>query len=231
MYVFEEQVQNHIVKATGTVYSQFPGTYNFRFNCSDGNGFEVGKWYNMLVSGRVNNVWEIRSPEPFYVEQATLSVINTGVIPVNVTQVTGVAITSTDVVKANVVQVSGVQTNLEGVQSIPSGQFAYYADIRLERDTTNSINEYTINWFKNTIPLTSGQVTSPTLQVYKRTDGSSLIGLAGASGMAHVNTSLGTVKYDERTNVITVGEPYIAEAKAIIDGVVKTWNRLIGRDG
>lgn len=158
---------------------------------------------------------------------------STGVIglnkpPVNIVQVTGSPIVPNVVVDANIIRVSGLDVNLDTVQQLPTGQFAYYADIRIERDTTNAKDEYTVQWFKNATPLTSGQITSPTIQVIKRSDGTDLV---ASVAMSYISVNIGTVKYDEATNKISVGEPYIVKVSATIDGVTKTSHKIIGRDG
>lgn len=103
----------------------------------------------------------------------------------------------------------------------------YYADINYTVDSANSQDEYTVSWFKNGVPLSSGQIVSPTIQVIKRSDGSDLI---ATTSMQFINTALGTVKKDETTNRRGNGEAAIAQVQATIDGATRTWRRLFSRD-
>jgi hypothetical protein len=104
----------------------------------------------------------------------------------------------------------------------------YFSDIQLDKDSANSKDEWTASWFKNSVPVT-GVLTSPTLQVVKRSDGSSLI---PATGMTAVGTLGGVVKYDESltANRTTLGESYIAVVNATIDGSAQTFRKVVGRD-
>lgn len=114
-------------------------------------------------------------------------------------------------------------------QSFASGAFTpvYYADINYTVDTTNVRDEYTVGWFKNGCPLPSSAISSPTLQVIKRADGTDLI---ANSSMSFISTAVGTVKKDESTNRLGTGEAGIAVVQAIIDGATQTWRRLFSRD-
>src|SRR5690606_6186465 len=69
----------------------------------------------------------------------------------------------------------------EGEVSLSSGGIAlnstedvYHADIQLTVDDSNSQDEYTVIWFLNGTRITSG-ITSPTIQVIKRSDGTDLV--------------------------------------------------------
>lgn len=103
----------------------------------------------------------------------------------------------------------------------------YYADINYTVDTSNSRDEYTVSWFRNGCPLPSSAISSPTLQVIKRADGTDLI---ASSSMSFISTAVGTVKKDESTNRLGTGEAGIAVVQAIIDGATQTWRRLFSRD-
>jgi len=101
----------------------------------------------------------------------------------------------------------------------------YHADIELTIDSANSMDEYTVRWFKNGTRLTTG-VTNPTIQVIDRFDGSDLIAETAMSdpdgGMLFV--------YDEDTDRTVLGQSYDALAGATIDGVVRYWSKLVSRD-
>lgn len=102
----------------------------------------------------------------------------------------------------------------------------YYADIRLERSWGDAQDEWTVQWFLDEEPLSSG-ITNAKIQVINRSNGSDLVALAD---MTQIGTS-GRYKYDEATNRITPGDSVIVIATATIDGATHTWSRVLGRDG
>lgn len=102
----------------------------------------------------------------------------------------------------------------------------YHADIAFTRDQSNTQDEYTVTWFKNGVRQTSG-ITSPTIQVVKRADGSDLV---ASASMTQVG-STGTYKYDATgAERVTLGEAVLAVASASIDSSTRTFSRLISRD-
>jgi hypothetical protein len=121
----------------------------------------------------------------------------------------------------------GTQTVNWSGTGIVSQADLYHADVMLTVDTNNSQDEYTVKWYRNGEAVTSG-ITSPTIQVVKRADGSDLI---AETAMAQV-ASTGTYKYDESTdgNRMTLGEAAIAVVKATINGSERTFEQIIGRD-
>lgn len=102
----------------------------------------------------------------------------------------------------------------------------YHADIQFTRDQSNTQDEYTITWFKNGVRQTTG-ITSPTIQVIKRSDGSDLIASTTPTQIA----STGTYKHDATgANRQTVGEAVLVVVTATIDAGSRSFSRLIGRD-
>lgn len=101
----------------------------------------------------------------------------------------------------------------------------YTAKIDLARDNANTRDEYTVTWFKNGIRVTSG-ITSPTIQVVKRADGTDLI---ASTAMTQIG-STGSYKYDEATNRITVGEAAVVLVGATIDGSAREYSMPVSRD-
>jgi len=109
------------------------------------------------------------------------------------------------------------------------GQVAaiYTAQIDVADDEANTQDEYSVQWFKNGAPITSG-VTSPTIQVIKRADGTDLVASVAMSEIG----STGAYKYDAtaEANRITAGEAVGVHCAATIDGATRTWRKLISRD-
>jgi hypothetical protein len=102
----------------------------------------------------------------------------------------------------------------------------YHADIKLNIDDANSQDEYTITWFKNGVRITSG-ITSPTLQVVKRSDGTDLIASTTPTEIA----STGSYKHDATTTArMTAGQDAMVIVTATIDASSRTFATLVGRD-
>lgn len=101
----------------------------------------------------------------------------------------------------------------------------YQADIDLTVDEANSKDEYTVAWFKNGVPVTSG-ITLPKIQVVKRVDGTDLV---AETTMTQIGAT-SAYKYDEPSNRITAGEAVVVVVKGTIDGSVRTWRRPVSRD-
>ena len=103
----------------------------------------------------------------------------------------------------------------------------YHADIELTRDSGNTRDEYTVTWLKSGVRITSG-ITSPTIQVINRADGTDLI--SAAEGVMDEVEGTGSYWYNDSTNRITAGEAVIAIATATIDGTSRTFPRVLTRD-
>jgi hypothetical protein len=102
----------------------------------------------------------------------------------------------------------------------------YHADIHFTRDQTNTTDEYEIRWFKNGLRVTSG-ITSPTIQVVNRSDGSDLI---AATALTQIG-SAGAYKLDATGGLrLTVGQSAEAIVSATIDSGTRTFSRMVGRD-
>lgn len=103
----------------------------------------------------------------------------------------------------------------------------YAAQIDYVDDDGNEVDEFTVQWFRNGAPVTSG-ITSPTIQVIKRADGTDLV---AATSMTQIGTT-GAYKYDESTaaNRISAGEAVLVQVQATIDGAARTWRKVVGRD-
>jgi hypothetical protein len=103
----------------------------------------------------------------------------------------------------------------------------YAAQIDFADDDDNSQDEYTVQWFKNGAPVTSG-ITVPTIQVIKRTDGTDLVAQAS---MTQIGSS-GAYKYDVTSagSRVSAGEAVVVQVTATIDGATRTWRRVVSRD-
>ncbi len=117
-------------------------------------------------------------------------------------------------------------TNIHECRDSPQAEDdVYHADIVLTIDAANSRDEYTITWFRNDNRLTSG-ITSPTIQVVKRADGTNLI---APTALVQIGTT-GSYKHDEPTSRTTKGEAVLAVVSATIDGETRTFSALLFRD-
>lgn len=101
----------------------------------------------------------------------------------------------------------------------------YWAVLDYRRDQDHMQDEYTVTWYRDGVALTGG-ITSPTIQVIRRSDGSDLV---AAAAMVQVG-STGSYKYDEPTNRQELGESCLVVLSATIDGAARTWREIVGRD-
>lgn len=138
----------------------------------------------------------------------------------------GVEITL-ETANSNVLNVETKVDVIDGIvdQILPQVADIYTANIEFNLDNTNTKDEYTVTWRKNATILTSG-ITSPTIQVIKRVDGTNLI---ASTAMTQIG-STGSYKYDEATNRVTIGEAVLVKVQATIDAATRTWQRVLVRD-
>jgi hypothetical protein len=127
-------------------------------------------------------------------------------------------------IKAQADKVPDSPAAVGSAMTLAASEDVYHADIFLTRDTTNSRDEYTVQWYKNGNAVTSG-ITEPKLQVVKRSDGSDLI---AATALTQIG-STGAYKLNTTTR-LTSGEAAVAVTTATIDAAARTWRRPIGRD-
>lgn len=130
-------------------------------------------------------------------------------------------------IKADVRDYGGTAgTATSGIPSVALSSDYYHADIQFVRDQANTQDEWTVTWYKNGVRVTAS-ITSPTLQLVKRADGTDL---KAATAMTQVG-STGTYKLDlTGADRVTVGEAVLAVVAATIDAGSRTFARLIGRD-
>ena len=138
-------------------------------------------------------------------------------------------ISGTDVLTADVTQWNGTAVGTPATAGYPVVTLKddlYHADIQFTRDQANTTDEWSVTWFKNGVRV-SASVTSPTLQLVKRADGTDL---KAATAMTEIGTTE-SYKLDlTTTDRVTVGEAVIAIAVATIDGSSRSFSRLVGRD-
>lgn len=129
-----------------------------------------------------------------------------------------------DAIKAKTDLVPPSPAAVGSAMTLATTENVYHADVFLTRDMLNSRDEYTVIWYKNGTPVTSG-ITVPTIQVVRRSNGTDFI---VASSMTQIG-STGAFKYDSDVRLVS-GEAGIAVVQATIDGASRTWRRVVGRD-
>jgi len=107
---------------------------------------------------------------------------------------------------------------------LASSEDVYWGKISFFSDNANAQDEYEVVWYKNGAPVTSG-ITTPTIQVIKRADGSDLVGEASMTQVG----STGAYKYDSTTRH-TAGEALLVVCQATIDGSERECREWVGRD-
>jgi hypothetical protein len=100
---------------------------------------------------------------------------------------------------------------------------SYYAAIDVCFDDSGGKDKYSIQWFDNSMPVTSG-ITSPTLQVVKMGDGADLVASTTPTAVS------GAYKHEESSNRMGAGSAYIVIVGATIDGSARTYRHVISRD-
>lgn len=109
----------------------------------------------------------------------------------------------------------------------PPDSDVYNVGAEFTRDQGNTKDEYTVvSWLRNSIPVKASEITSPTIQVTKRVDGTDLIAV---TAMTQIGSS-GSYKYDEATNRLTLGEAVDCTFRATIRGAVREWPVVFTRD-
>lgn len=146
----------------------------------------------------------------------------TGTVDSNIVSVNGSGVSVATQFDANVVAVSGTRVHYTDV--VPT---IYFAGIKFVHDGITPSDDYVVQWFKNSTPLGSGQVTNPALSVHNTNSNSSLF---TNQALAYQSVSHGALRYNEPTNIAASGEPYLAVASGTIDGSVRTWTNPIGID-
>lgn len=112
----------------------------------------------------------------------------------------------------------------DGSESAIGDVDVYHADIQFIR--APNADQYTVTWFKNSIQLTAG-ITSVSLQVIKRSDGSNLV---ANSGMLPIGSS-GSYKLDiANPNRQLEGESYIVVSSLVVGAATRKFSWILGRD-
>jgi len=137
---------------------------------------------------------------------------------------TGTTLPATLANLATAAALATVDTVVDAIKAVTDVSL-YTARVDLSIDEANSQDEYTIQWFKNGIPVTSG-ITSPTIQVIKRADGTDLV----AEDTPTEIGSTGAYKHDETSGRTTAGQAVVVVVGATIDAAGRTWREPISRD-
>jgi hypothetical protein len=141
-----------------------------------------------------------------------LAIWNSAAVPNNL--ISGRVDASVGAVAANAITDAGVAADMD----------SYAAKLWMNKEGAD-VDKYGCVWFKNGQPVLSG-VTSPTIQVFKASDGTDLIAVTAMTevGSHHV------FKKEETTNKTAPGDMYWAKVQATIDGSTRTWLQPVPRD-
>lgn len=125
---------------------------------------------------------------------------------------------------ASVLTASAVATGAIDDDAVAADMDSYAAKLWMNKEGTTA-DKYGCVWFKNGQPVLTG-VTSPTIQVFKASDGTDLIAVTAMTevGSHHV------FKKEETTNKTAPGDMYWAKVQATIDGSTRTWLQPVPRD-
>jgi hypothetical protein len=104
----------------------------------------------------------------------------------------------------------------------------YQAQIEYQEDAAEEVDRYTVRWLRNGAAVAPEDITSPTIAVYKRSDGLTLIGATALQWDPSGNVVL---LYDatgaERNSSADV---LLVSASATIDGGQRVATRIVQRD-
>jgi hypothetical protein len=126
-----------------------------------------------------------------------------------------------DIYNVNVLTISGIPVTVD--------DDTFFANIKFIKDSANSRDEYVVQWFKNAVPLASGQVTNAALSVYRTNENTALF---TNKIISYSSVNHGGLRGEESTaaNLAYSGEPYMAVASGTIDSATRVWQNIIGLD-
>lgn len=157
------------------------------------------------------------------------SVILRESIDANLTYISGVPVATSDYISKKVWDVNpNLFTNNE---TFGSGLGAlirpvYYADVELIQDIAAGEDEYGVQWFRNAIPMVSGQITNPAFSVYNVITGNVLI---LDRILNYANVYIGALSKTE-TTLTSSGVPYLVAVSGTIDGATRYWTNVVGKE-
>lgn len=107
------------------------------------------------------------------------------------------------------------EITLAGGVLLAAGEDVYHFKLTLSRS-----GQYTVRFLKNNVLLAGGEITSPTITVRKRSDGSLLI---DAEPLEQIG-STGVFKYDAADDEqLSVGDTALVTCTATVDGATRTF--------
>lgn len=219
--VYENNGTSSILNGSMAARTNVPGSYFGSFVASVANGFDVGAFYDVQVSGSIDSITRVASVKQFVLDD---------IYNVNIVQVSGEYVSSGfETLDANIVSVSGTPVSINDFRTDISGldQDIYFAAIKYVADATNNRDEFAVHWFKNDQPVSSGSLTNPRISVYNTATGASV--LAGQA-MTYASPNIGVVRYNTVTTLLASGEPYLVETSGTIDSITRTWRSIVGVD-
>lgn len=120
----------------------------------------------------------------------------------------------------------GTVTDVTNGVTLDSSERVYWANVQFERDENAGNDTYTVLFRKDENVVAAGSVSSPTIRVYKESDGSDLVASTSLTQVSGENA----FSYTEGSNTISAGETYIVEVSATIDSSTRTDSKAISRD-
>ncbi len=194
------------------------GTYRGSGDITVGNGFAAGDYVEVHASGKVSDLVGRAIIKTFIVSDMFC------------VQVTGIDSTANNQIRDNILNatLSNFNTNEtvgSGLNKICSN--IYYAGIKFIKDSTVPRDEYLVQWFRNSLPVSSGEVTNPALSVYKTSDG---LALTENKVLTQTSVYNGVLRYNETSSLVVSGEPYLVTTSGTIDGSLRIWSNPIGLD-
>lgn len=199
------------------------GTYRGSGDITSGNGFATGDYVEVHASGKVSGLQGRAIIKTFVVDD---------VYDVNVVKNSGHLLANQFTPAIQQAVFGAKLSNWTTNDTVGSGlnkisQNCYYAGIKFLKDSVNIQDEYLVQWFRNSLPVSSGEVTNPALSVYKTSDG---LALTENRPLTLSSVKNGVLRYNETSALAVSGEPYLVMTSGTIDGSLRTWANPIGLD-
>lgn len=226
-FVYEESTDTPISSGNFTLRSGRTGQYKANIVCSTGNGYEAGKYYNVEASGKVDGETGHTTISRFQVLNNNYDSLPT--ISGNAAAVAGAMPTISGIVNGvwdepmtnhnlNNTFGSGVR---EGLSS------HYYSMLRYIKDSVQNQDEYLVQWYRNSTPLSSGNVLNPAITIYRTDTGAALV---SNKALSYTSLNNGSLRTNELVSLVASGEPYMAVMSGLIDSSNRVWAVPFGID-
>ena len=212
--LFQQRSLDGVHTVAGRYWSSFPA--------STASGFVAGTRYEVFASGKVAGMVGGQIVRTFRVDDE---------FKVDLRSISGIPIANSDYVEGrvwNAIMSNYATNNTFGSGVSEAVSRFYFADIELIRDDPNTQDEYGVQWFRNSVAISSGQITNPAISVFNGFTGAALISNGVLSYSSLTNGAL--YRTASGANITSSGVPYLVIASGTIDGATRVWQNVVGKE-